>query len=38
VAWPKVLRPAELGGLGLLDLHLFGYGLRMRALALVDAH
>ena len=30
LAWPKVCRPPELGGLGFLDLQLFGYALRMR--------
>jgi hypothetical protein len=30
VAWSKVARPVELGGLGVLDLTTFGYGLRMR--------
>jgi len=30
LAWPKVCRPPELGGLGLLDLQTFGYALRMR--------
>jgi hypothetical protein len=28
LAWPKVCRPPELGGLGFLDLKLFGYALR----------
>jgi hypothetical protein len=30
VAWPVVWRPLELGGLGLIDLHFFGYALRLR--------
>jgi hypothetical protein len=30
LAWPKVCRPADLGGLGLPDLTLQGYPLRMR--------
>ncbi|KAG2538450.1 hypothetical protein PVAP13_9NG381214 [Panicum virgatum] len=30
LAWPKVCRPPELGGLGFLDLNIFGYSLRMR--------
>lgn len=30
LGWPKVCRPPELGGLGFLDLQLFGYALRMR--------
>jgi len=30
VAWPKVCRPPDLGGLGLIDLEIFGYALRMR--------
>ena len=30
LAWPGVCRPAELGGLGIMDLKLFGYALRMR--------
>ena len=30
LAWPGVCRPAELGGLGVMDLQLFGYALRMR--------
>ena len=30
LAWPKVCRPPELGGLGFLDLKLFSYTLRMR--------
>ena len=30
LAWPKVCRPPDLGGLGFLDLQLFGYALRMR--------
>ena len=30
LAWPKVCQPLELGGLGFLDLKLFGYALRMR--------
>jgi len=31
VAWPKVCRlPDDLGGLGLIDLEIFGYALRMR--------
>jgi hypothetical protein len=34
LAWPKVCRPPELGGLGFLDLQLFIYVLRMRWLSL----
>ena len=30
LAWPRVCRPAELGGLGIIDLQRFGYALRMR--------
>jgi len=30
LAWPKVCRPPELGGLGLVDLQRFGYALRLR--------
>jgi len=30
LAWSKVCRPPDLGGLGFLDLELFGYALRMR--------
>ena len=30
VAWPLVCRPTELGGLGLLDLRVFGFALRLR--------
>ena len=30
LAWPKVCRPPDLGGLGFLDLKLFGYALRLR--------
>ena len=30
LAWSGVCRPAELGGLGIMDLNLFGYALRMR--------
>ena len=30
LAWPKVRRPPDLGGLGFLNLQLFGYALRMR--------
>jgi len=30
LAWPKVCRLPDLGGLGILDLELFGYALRMR--------
>ena len=30
LAWPRVCRPPELGGLGILDLQRFGYALRMR--------
>ena len=30
LAWPKVCRPPDLGGLGFLNLQLFGYALRMR--------
>jgi hypothetical protein len=30
LAWPDVCRPAQLGGLGVMDLQLFGYALRMR--------
>jgi len=30
LAWPRVCRPPELGGLGIIDLQRFGYALRMR--------
>jgi hypothetical protein len=30
VAWPKVCRPPELGGLGVPNLQIMGYALRMR--------
>ena len=30
LAWPRVCRPPELGGLGIVDLQRFGYALRMR--------
>jgi hypothetical protein len=30
LAWPKVSRPKELGGLGILDLHRFGWAPRVR--------
>ena len=30
LAWPRVCRPPELGGLGIIDLQHFGYALRMR--------
>jgi len=30
LAWPRVCRPPELGGLGIFDLQRFGYALRMR--------
>jgi hypothetical protein len=30
VAWARVTRPQELGGLGVLDLTTLGYALRMR--------
>ena len=30
LAWPRVCRPPELGGLGIVDLECFGYALRMR--------
>jgi hypothetical protein len=30
IAWPKVTRPKELGGLGILDLKRFGWALRVR--------
>ena len=30
LAWPRVCRPLELGGLGIIDLQKFGYALRMR--------
>ena len=30
IAWPKVSRPKELGGLGILDLQKFGWALRVR--------
>jgi len=30
ITWPKVSRPKELGGLGILDLQKFGWALRMR--------
>lgn len=30
LAWPKVCRLPELGGLGIVDLELFGYALRLR--------
>ena len=30
IAWPKVARPKELGGLGILDLQRFGWALRVR--------
>lgn len=30
IAWPKVSRPKELGGLGILDLQKFGWALRIR--------
>jgi len=30
LAWPRVCRPTELGGLGIVDLQKFGYALRMR--------
>ena len=30
LAWPRVCRPPELGGLGILDLQRFGFALRMR--------
>ena len=30
LAWPKVSRPKELGGLGILDLQRFGWALRVR--------
>lgn len=29
LAWPRVCRPMELGGLGILNLQLFGYALRL---------
>ena len=29
LAWPRVCRPPDLGGLGILDLQRFGYALRM---------
>jgi hypothetical protein len=35
LAWPKVYRPANLGGLGLTDLALQGYAL---ALAMVEVY
>jgi len=30
ITWPKVCRPKELGGLGILDLQYFGWALRVR--------
>lgn len=30
IAWPKVSRPKDLGGLGILDLQRFGWALRVR--------
>ena len=30
LAWPRVCRLPDLGGLGIIDLQLFGYALRMR--------
>ena len=30
LAWPRVCRPPELGGLGIPDLQRFGFALRMR--------
>ena len=30
LAWPRVCRPPDLGGLGIIDLQWFGYALRMR--------
>ena len=30
LAWPRVCRPPEIGGLGIIDLQKFGYALRMR--------
>ena len=30
LAWPRVCRPPDLGGLGIIDLQRFGYALRMR--------
>ena len=30
LAWPRVSRPPDLGGLGIVDLQCFGYALRMR--------
>lgn len=30
LAWPKVCRPPELGGLGIIYLQIFGYALRMK--------
>ena len=30
LAWLRVCRPTELGGLGIVDLHRFGYALRLR--------
>lgn len=30
LAWPAVCRPTDLGGLGVIDLRLFGYALRLR--------
>lgn len=30
LAWPRVCQPPELGGLGIVDLEIFGYALRLR--------
>jgi hypothetical protein len=30
VVWPKITRPIELGGLGVLDLTILGHALRLR--------
>ena len=30
LSWPKVCRPPELGGLGIINLEIFGYALRIR--------
>ena len=35
IAWPKVSRPKELGGLGILDLQRFSWALRVRWLSAV---
>ena len=37
LSWPRVCRPTDFGGLGLLDLQRFGYALRMRWLWLKRA-